>query len=190
MKRIVLLRHGESLWNKENRFTGWTDVDLSDKGIAEACKAGDMLKEAGFSFEAAYTSYLKRAVKTLNCVLDRLNEDWIPVEKSWRLNEKHYGILQGLNKRETADKYGEEQVHIWRRSYGVSPEPVKEDDPRYPRNDTRYAFYRLFDVASHISSFHRLTKEEKPLSQLIVSISPSKSFFPELLILSAKLTYL
>ena len=88
MKRIVLLRHGESLWNKENRFTGWTDVDLSDKGIAEACKAGDMLKEAGFSFEAAYTSYLKRAVKTLNCVLDRLNEDWIPVEKSWRLNEK------------------------------------------------------------------------------------------------------
>ena len=126
MKRIVLLRHGESLWNKENRFTGWTDVDLSDKGIAEACKAGDMLKEAGFSFEAAYTSYLKRAVKTLNCVLDRLNEDWIPVEKSWRLNEKHYGILQGLNKRETADKYGEEQVHIWRRSYGVSPEPVKE----------------------------------------------------------------
>lgn len=139
MKRIVLLRHGESLWNKENRFTGWTDVDLSDKGIAEACKAGDMLKEAGFSFEAAYTSYLKRAVKTLNCVLDRLNEDWIPVEKSWRLNEKHYGILQGLNKRETADKYGEEQVHIWRRSYGVSPEPVKEDDPRYPGNDTRYA---------------------------------------------------
>ena len=139
MKRIVLLRHGESLWNKENRFTGWTDVDLSDKGIVEACKAGDMLKEAGFSFEAAYTSYLKRAVKTLNCVLDRLNEDWIPVEKSWRLNEKHYGILQGLNKRETADKYGEEQVHIWRRSYGVSPEPVKEDDPRYPGNDTRYA---------------------------------------------------
>ena len=115
------------------------DGDLSDKGIAEACKAGDMLKEAGFSFEAAYTSYLKRAVKTLNCVLDRLNEDWIPVEKSWRLNEKHYGILQGLNKRETADKYGEEQVHIWRRSYGVSPEPVKEDDPRYPGNDTRYA---------------------------------------------------
>ena len=97
-----MLRHGESLWNKENRFTGWTDVDLSDKGIAEACKAGDMLKEAGFSFEAAYTSYLKRAVKTLNCVLDRLNEDWIPVEKSWRLNEKHYGILQGLNKREPA----------------------------------------------------------------------------------------
>lgn len=98
MKRIVLLRHGESLWNKENRFTGWTDVDLSDKGIAEACKAGDMLKEAGFSFEAAYTSYLKRAVKTLNCVLDRLNEDWIPVEKSWRLNEKHYAYFRDLTK--------------------------------------------------------------------------------------------
>ena len=100
MKRIVLLRHGESLWNKENRFTGWTDVDLSEKGVEEACKAGDALREAGFSFEAAYTSYLKRAVKTLNCVLDRLDEDWIPVEKTWRLNEKHYGMLQGLNKSE------------------------------------------------------------------------------------------
>ena len=102
MKRIVLLRHGESLWNKENRFTGWTDVDLSEKGVEEACKAGDALREAGFSFEAAYTSYLKRAVKTLNCVLDRLDKDWIPVEKTWRLNEKHYGMLQGLNKSETS----------------------------------------------------------------------------------------
>ena len=138
MKRIVLLRHGESLWNKENRFTGWTDVDLSDKGIAEACKAGDMLKEAGFSFEAAYTSYLKRAVKTLNCVLDRLNEDWIPVEKSWRLNEKHYGSLQGLNKSETAQKYGDEQVLIWRRSYDIAPLPLSEGDPRNPRFDIRY----------------------------------------------------
>ena len=96
MKRIVLLRHGESLWNKENRFTGWTDVDLSEKGVEEACKAGDALREAGFSFEAAYTSYLKRAVKTLNCVLDRLDEDWIPVEKTWRLNEKHYGMLHEI----------------------------------------------------------------------------------------------
>ena len=139
MKRIVLLRHGESLWNKENRFTGWTDVDLSDKGIAEACKAGDMLKEAGFSFEAAYTSYLKRAVKTLNCVLDRLNEDWIPVEKSWRLNEKHYGILQGLNKSETAAQYGEEQVHTWRRSYDIAPAALGEDDSRNPSKDIRYA---------------------------------------------------
>ena len=139
MKRIVLLRHGESLWNKENRFTGWTDVDLSEKGVEEACKAGDALREAGFSFEAAYTSYLKRAVKTLNCVLDRLDEDWIPVEKTWRLNEKHYGMLQGLNKSETAVQYGEEQVHIWRRSYDVAPAPVGKDDPRNPGMDIRYA---------------------------------------------------
>lgn len=139
MKRIVLLRHGESQWNKENRFTGWTDVDLSEKGVAEANRAGDELSKAGFSFEAAYTSYLKRAVKTLNCVLDRLNEDWIPVEKTWRLNEKHYGTLQGLNKSETAARYGDKQVHIWRRSYDVAPEPLSEDDSRNPAKDIRYA---------------------------------------------------
>ena len=119
MKKIVLLRHGESAWNKENRFTGWTDVDLTEKGVAEAEKAGETLKEYGFNFDKAYTSYLKRAVKTLNCVLDKMNLDWIPVEKSWRLNEKHYGELQGLNKAETAEKYGEEQVLVWRRE-GVS----------------------------------------------------------------------
>ena len=124
---------------RENRFTGWTDVDLSEKGVEEACKAGDALREAGFSFEAAYTSYLKRAVKTLNCVLDRLDEDWIPVEKTWRLNEKHYGMLQGLNKSETTVQYGEEQVHIWRRSYDVAPAPVGKDDPRNPGMDIRYA---------------------------------------------------
>ncbi|MCD8318965.1 MAG: 2,3-diphosphoglycerate-dependent phosphoglycerate mutase [Paraprevotella sp.] len=139
MKRIVLLRHGESPWNQENRFTGWTDVDLSEKGISEACKAGDTLKQACFTFQIAYTSYLKRAVKTLNCVLDRMNEDWIPVEKTWRLNEKHYGMLQGLNKSETAAKYGDEQVHIWRRSYDVAPDPVAVDDPRIPGKDPRYA---------------------------------------------------
>ncbi len=138
-KRIVLLRHGESLWNKENRFTGWTDVDLSEQGIAEAYKAGDTLRQAGFTFQTAYTSYLKRAVKTLNCVLDRLNEDWIPVEKSWRLNEKHYGTLQGLNKSETAAKYGNEQVHIWRRSFDVAPNPLDENDERNPARDPRYA---------------------------------------------------
>lgn len=116
MKKIVLLRHGESAWNKENRFTGWTDVDLTEKGIAEAEKAGQLLIDNDFQFDKAYTSYLKRAVKTLNVVLDRMDQDWIPVEKSWRLNEKHYGQLQGLNKAETAAKYGEEQVLIWRRS--------------------------------------------------------------------------
>lgn len=139
MKRIVLLRHGESQWNLENRFTGWTDVDLTAKGEADAQKAGVALREAGFTFAEAYTSYLKRAVKTLNCVLDKLNEDWIPVYKTWRLNEKHYGALQGLNKSETAAKYGDEQVHIWRRSYDVAPHAIPEDDKRNPKNDPRYA---------------------------------------------------
>jgi 2,3-bisphosphoglycerate-dependent phosphoglycerate mutase len=138
MKKIVLLRHGESVWNKENRFTGWTDVDLSEKGVAEAVRAGGLLKEQGFQFDKAYTSYLKRAVKTLNGVLDRLDQDWIPVEKSWRLNEKHYGDLQGLNKAETAEKYGDEQVLIWRRSYDVAPNVIAEDDPRNPRFESRY----------------------------------------------------
>ena len=139
MKKIVLLRHGESLWNRENRFTGWTDVDLSDKGVSEALKAGDLLRDEGFLFQKAFTSYLKRAVKTLDCVLDRLDQDWIPVRKSWRLNEKHYGALQGLNKSETADRYGEEQVQLWRRSYDVAPEPLAEDDPRNARFDRRYS---------------------------------------------------
>ena len=138
MKKIVLLRHGESAWNKENRFTGWTDVDLTEKGVAEAEKAGETLKEYGFNFDKAYTSYLKRAVKTLNCVLDKMNLDWIPVEKSWRLNEKHYGELQGLNKAETAEKYGEEQVLVWRRSYDIAPHPLSESDLRNPRFDYRY----------------------------------------------------
>jgi 2,3-bisphosphoglycerate-dependent phosphoglycerate mutase len=138
MKRIVLLRHGESVWNLENRFTGWTDVDLTEKGIAEAVKAGDLMKKEGFVFEKAYTSYLKRAVKTLNCVLDRMEMDWLPVEKNWRLNEKHYGALQGLNKSETARKYGDEQVLIWRRSYDIAPTALEENDPRNPRKDIRY----------------------------------------------------
>ncbi|MDR1593320.1 MAG: 2,3-diphosphoglycerate-dependent phosphoglycerate mutase [Prevotellaceae bacterium] len=138
MKKVVLLRHGESVWNNENRFTGWTDVDLSPKGIEEAVLAGNTLKENGFSFQKAYTSYLKRAVKTLNGVLDVMNLDWIPVEKSWRLNEKHYGMLQGLNKAETAAKYGEDQVLVWRRSYDIAPTPLASDDPRNPRIDIRY----------------------------------------------------
>lgn len=138
MKQIVLLRHGESLWNRENRFTGWTDVDLTEKGIEEAIRAGNLLKEKGFRFGKAYTSYLKRAIKTLNYVLDQMDEDWIPVEKNWRLNEKHYGALQGLNKAETAAKYGEEQVLIWRRSYDIPSPALSPEDPRNPRFDVRY----------------------------------------------------
>lgn len=139
MKKVVLIRHGESTWNKENRFTGWTDVDLTENGINEAIKAGKLLKSEGFKFEKAYTSYLKRATKTLNVILDRMDLDWIPVEKSWRLNEKHYGNLQGLNKAETAEKYGDEQVLIWRRSYDVQPAPIAHSDPRSALNDPRYA---------------------------------------------------
>ncbi len=139
MKRLVLLRHGESLWNKENKFTGWTDVNLSEKGVEEAQKAGQLLKAEGFHFAKAYTSYLKRAIKTLNTVLDEMDQDWIPVEKNWKLNEKHYGDLQGLNKAETAQKYGDEQVHIWRRSYDVAPQALAKDDPRSPLLDPRYA---------------------------------------------------
>lgn len=138
MKKLVLLRHGESTWNSENRFTGWTDVDLTSKGVKEAEKAGETLKENGFVFDKAFTSYLKRAVKTLDVVLDKMNQDWIPVEKSWRLNEKHYGTLQGLNKAETAEKYGEEQVLIWRRSYDVAPPALSDDDERSPYKDIRY----------------------------------------------------
>lgn len=139
MKRLVLTRHGQSQWNLENRFTGWTDVDLTEQGIQEARKAGAQLKEQGFHFTQAYTSYLKRAVKTLNNILDVMDLDWIPVEKSWRLNEKHYGMLQGLNKSETAEKYGEEQVKVWRRSYDVPPAPLESNDERSPMMDARYA---------------------------------------------------
>lgn len=139
MKRIVLIRHGESVWNKENRFTGWTNVDLSEQGVEEAKKAGAILKENGFRFGKAYTSYLKRAIKTMNQILDVMDLDWIPVEKSWRLNEKHYGMLQGLNKAETAEQYGDEQVLIWRRSYNVPPTALAKEDGRSPFADARYA---------------------------------------------------
>lgn len=138
MKQLVLVRHGESNWNQENRFTGWTDVDLSEKGVIEAKNAGKILKSEGFTFDMAFTSVLKRAIKTLWYILDEMDLHWIPVTKSWRLNERHYGALQGLNKAETAAKYGEEQVHIWRRSYDISPPQLKIDDERYPGNDLRY----------------------------------------------------
>lgn len=138
MYKIVLLRHGESTWNKENRFTGWTDVDLSEKGIVEANEAGKVLKEDGFTFDLAFTSVLKRAIFTLDIVLDILNLKDIPIKKSWRLNERHYGALQGLNKAETAEKYGEAQVMIWRRSYDVQPPALDKNDERYPGNDPLY----------------------------------------------------
>ncbi len=136
--KIVLLRHGESEWNKENRFTGWTDVDLSGKGIEEAKSAGEILKSEGFVFDMAFTSVLKRAIRTLWLTLDELNLMWIPVERAWELNERHYGSLQGLNKAETAAKYGEEQVKIWRRSYDIQPPALEKTDPRFPGNDPRY----------------------------------------------------
>jgi len=138
MYKLVLIRHGESTWNKENRFTGWTDVDLSERGVEEGIKAGKSLKENGFEFRFAYTSYLKRAIKTLNFVLEEMDLLWIPVEKTWRLNEKHYGNLQGLNKREMVEKYGEEQVLQWRRSYTVQPPALETNDKRHPINDVRY----------------------------------------------------
>ncbi|MCP5456230.1 MAG: 2,3-diphosphoglycerate-dependent phosphoglycerate mutase [Thermotogae bacterium] len=138
MYKLVLIRHGESQWNKENRFTGWTDVDLSEKGVNEAKTAGKTLKEEGYTFDIAYTSVLKRAIKTLNNVLEEMNLLWIPVYKSWRLNERHYGALQGLNKSETAEKHGEEQVKIWRRSYDIQPPALEISDERHPANDSRY----------------------------------------------------
>jgi len=139
MKTLVLLRHGESTWNKENRFTGWTDVDLSERGREEAAEAGRLLREGGFTFDIAYTSVLKRAIRTLNLALDVLDLLWIPVEKDWRLNERHYGALQGLNKAETAAAHGDEKVKIWRRSYDTPPPALDPSDPRHPSHDRRYA---------------------------------------------------
>jgi 2,3-bisphosphoglycerate-dependent phosphoglycerate mutase len=138
MKKLVLLRHGESVWNKENKFTGWTDVDLSEQGVAEAKRAGRLLREEGYTFDIAFTSVLKRAIRTLWIALDEMDLMWIPVHRSWRLNERHYGALQGLNKAEMAEKFGEEQVLIWRRSYDTPPQTLEKSDPRYPGHDPRY----------------------------------------------------
>ncbi len=138
MYKVVLLRHGESTWNKENRFTGWTDVDLSEKGLHEAKQAGQTLKAEGFKFDLAYTSVLKRAIRTLWFVMDEMDLMWIPVIRNWRLNERHYGALQGLNKAETAKKYGDDQVKIWRRSYDIPPPALEKEDERYPGFDLRY----------------------------------------------------
>ena len=138
MHRLVLLRHGESTWNKENLFTGWTDVDLSENGVQEAKEGGRVLKEQGYMFDIAVTSVLKRAIRTLWFVMDEMDLMWIPVVRDWRLNERHYGALQGLNKAQTAEKYGEKQVHIWRRSYDIRPPVLEETDPRNPARDPRY----------------------------------------------------
>jgi 2,3-bisphosphoglycerate-dependent phosphoglycerate mutase len=139
MYTLVMMRHGESAWNRENRFTGWTDVDLTDSGVAEAKRAGQLLKKHGLGFDVTYTSLLKRAIKTLNVTLEELDAHWLPVHKDWRLNERHYGALQGLNKSETAAKYGDAQVLTWRRAYAIAPNPLEADDPRHPRHDPRYA---------------------------------------------------
>ena len=152
MHKVVLLRHGESSWNKENRFTGWTDVDLSEKGLLEAQEAGQVLKKEGYSFDLAFTSVLKRAIRTLWLTLDGMDLMWIPVIRDWRLNERHYGALQGLNKSETAAKYGEEQVKIWRRSYDIPPPVLEKSDPRYPGHDPRYK---------------NLTEQELPLTECL-----------------------
>ncbi len=138
MKQLILIRHGESTWNRENRFTGWVDVGLSEKGLQEAKAAGRLLKKEGFAFDVAFTSVLRRATTTLSCVLDEMDLFWIPVHKHWRLNERHYGALQGLNKAETAAKHGDEQVKIWRRSYDVPPPALASWDPKWPGNDGRY----------------------------------------------------
>jgi 2,3-bisphosphoglycerate-dependent phosphoglycerate mutase len=152
MYKVVLLRHGESTWNKENRFTGWTDVDLSEKGFVEAKKSGEVLKKEGYTFDIAFTSVLKRAIRTLWITLDELDLMWIPVIRNWRLNERHYGALQGLNKAETAKKYGDDQVKIWRRSYDTQPPALEKTDERYPGNDPRYV---------------NLTEEELPLTECL-----------------------
>ena len=152
MKKLVLVRHGESDWNKQNRFTGWTDVDLSEKGRQEAKEGGEVLKKEGYTFDVAYTSVLKRAIRTLWTVLDEMDLMWIPVHRSWRLNGRHYGALQGLNKSETAAKFGEDQVKIWRRSYDIRPPALEPSDERFPGHDPRYK---------------GLTPEELPLTECL-----------------------
>jgi len=146
MIKLVLLRHGESVWNKENLFTGWTDVNLSEKGVEEAHNAGKLMRESGFVFDLAYTSVLKRAIRTLWISLEEMDQMWIPVINTWRLNERHYGALQGLNKAQTAEKYGDAQVHIWRRSYDVPPPALEESDERFPGHDPRYKDLAKTDI--------------------------------------------
>ena len=168
MMKLVLIRHGESEWNKLNLFTGWTDVELTEKGREEAATGGRLLKEQGFDFDVCYTSYLKRAIHTLDIVLDQMDRTWLPVIKSWKLNERHYGALQGLNKAETAAKYGEEQVLIWRRSYGTPPPELDENDERSPRVQAQYR-----DVSD---------KSELPLTEsLAITVERAIPYFEEVI---------
>ena len=155
MHKLVLLRHGESVWNKENLYTGWTDVDLSEKGLQEAHEAGKLLREGGYVFDIAYTSVLKRAIRTLWITLDEMDLMWIPVINTWRLNERHYGALQGLNKAQTAEQFGEKQVKIWRRSYDVPPPALTTEDPRWPGVDPRYRTGPRRRAADRVLEGHR-----------------------------------
>lgn len=173
MGQLILLRHGQSEWNLENRFTGWTDVDLTEKGRQEAFDAGKKITEAGFKPDYCFTSYLKRAIHTLDLALDAMDRAWVPVVKDWHLNERHYGALQGLNKADTAKKYGDEQVHIWRRSYDVAPPSLTVEDERYPGNDPRYAL---------------LTPDELPLTEsLAVTIERVRPCWEELIVPALRL---
>nr|WP_276932224.1 2,3-diphosphoglycerate-dependent phosphoglycerate mutase [Dielma fastidiosa] len=168
--QLVLVRHGESVWNKANLFTGWTDVELSEAGMSEASEAGRLLKENGFDFDVCYTSYLKRAIHTLNLILDEMDRAWLPVNKSWRLNERHYGALQGLNKAETAAKYGEEQVKIWRRSYDILPPALASDDERQP---SKQPMYRGIDIQDLPSSESLKTTIERVVPYFENCIKPA-----------------
>jgi len=161
MYQLILTRHGESEWNAKNQFTGWTDVGLTEKGKKEAQDCGKLLKERGFVFDLAYTSVLKRAIHTLNFMLEEMDIDWLPVEKFWRLNERHYGALQGLNKSETAEKYGKEQVHLWRRSYDTPPPALERTDNRWPRKDPRYAALTDEEIPL-FESLHHTVERMKP----------------------------
>ncbi|OAB38271.1 phosphoglyceromutase [Paenibacillus macquariensis subsp. defensor] len=180
MRKIVLVRHGQSEWNLENRFTGWTDVDLSSNGLVEARKAGEILRDNGYTFDVAYTSVLKRAIRTLWIILDQMNLMWIPVHKSWLLNERHYGALQGLNKAETATKYGEEQVHLWRRSVDVRPPALERSDPRYDGIDPRYK-----DIVGQIPLTENLEDTERRVLHYWQEVIKSSVLSNQKIIISA-----
>lgn len=163
MYKLILIRHGQSEWNLSNQFTGWTDVDLTAQGVEEAKRAGRILRDSDLDIRFTYTSFLKRAIKTLNYVLEEMDRLWLPVEKTWRLNEKHYGMLQGQNKKEAVSIYGEEQVRLWRRSYDVAPAPIPDDDPRHPKFDIRYQDIKYKDARPGTESLQDATRRIIPL---------------------------